>query len=147
MKIVIADDHDLVRAGVKNLLTALDHIVIAEAENSAELETLMQGMEADLLMSDFNMPGGEILPVLERIRQKQPELKIIILTGLQYALVFRQVLSSKANVQGLLTKMVTSEDLKRAIEAVSRGERYIQQEVRQLLRHSSHGMGNLQMPV
>jgi DNA-binding NarL/FixJ family response regulator len=145
MKIVIADDHDLIRAGVKNLLTALDHIVIAEAENSAELETLMQGMEADLLVSDFDMPGGEILPVLERIRRQQPELKIIILTGLQYAVVFQQVLSSKANVQGLLTKMVNSEDLNRAIEAVSRGERYIQEEVRQLLRHSSHDSSKCQL--
>jgi DNA-binding NarL/FixJ family response regulator len=145
MKIVIADDHDLIRAGVKNLLTALDHIVIAEAENSAELEILMQGLEADLLMSDFDMPGGEILPVLERIRRQQPELKIIILTGLQYVVVFQQVLSSKANVQGLLTKMVNSEDLKRAIEAVSRGERYIQAEVRQLLRHPSHDLAKRQL--
>ena len=147
MKIVIADDHDLIRAGVKNLLTALNHIVIAEAENGAELEILMQGIEADILMSDFDMPGGEILPVLERIRRQQPELKIIILTGLQYVVVFRQVLSSKANIQGLLTKMANPWDLKQAIETVSRGERYIQAEVRQLLRDSSPDLDKRHLSV
>jgi len=58
MRIVIADDHNLMRAGFKNLLTALDHTIIGEAENFADLEKLMQEIEADLLVSDFDMPGG-----------------------------------------------------------------------------------------
>ena len=147
MRIVIADDHNLMRAGFKNLLTALDHVVIAEAENGAELETLMQGMEADLLMSDFDMPGGELLPVLERIRRQQPQLKIIILTGLQYIAVFQQVLSSNANIQGLLTKAVNPEDLQQAIETVSRGEKYIQEEIRQLLQDSTIDLTKRQLQV
>jgi two-component system secretion response regulator SsrB len=147
MRIVIADDHNLMRAGFKNLLTALDHIVIAEAENFTDLERIMQDIDADLLVSDFDMPGGELLPVLERIRRQQPELKIIILTGLQYIAVFQQVLSSNANIQGLLTKAVNPEDLKQAIETVCRGEKYIQEEIRQQLQDSSIDLTKRQLQV
>lgn len=147
MRIVIADDHNLMRAGFKNLLTALDHNIIAEAEDFAELEKIMQDIEADLLVSDFDMPGGELLPVLERIRRQQPELKIIILTGLQYIAVFQQVLSSNANIQGLLTKAVNPEDLQQAIETVCRGEQYIQEEIRQLLADSTIDLTKRQLQV
>jgi two-component system secretion response regulator SsrB len=147
MRIVIADDHNLMRAGFKNLLTALDHNIIAEAENFTDLERIMQDIEADLLVSDFDMPGGELLPVLERIRRQQPELKIIILTGLQYIAVFQQVLSSNANIQGLLTKAVNPEDLQQAIETVSRGEQYIQEEIRQLLEDSTIDLTKRQLQV
>ena len=147
MRIVIADDHNLMRAGFKNLLTALDHNIIAEAENFTDLERIMLDIEVDLLVSDFDMPGGELLPVLERIRRQQPELKIIILTGLQCVAVFQQVLSSKANIQGLLTKAVYPESLKQAIETVSRGEQYIQGEIRQLLQDSSHDLTRRQLQV
>jgi two-component system secretion response regulator SsrB len=147
MRIVIADDHNLMRAGFKNLLTALDHNIIAEAENFTDLERIMQDIEADLLVSDFDMPGGELLPVLERIRRQQPELKIIILTGLQYIAVFQQVLSSNANIQGLLTKAVNPEDLQQAIETVSRGEQYIQEEIRQQLADSTIDLTKRQLQV
>ena len=147
MRIVIADDHNLMRAGFKNLLTALDHSIVAEAENFTDLERVMQDIEADLLVSDFDMPGGELLPVLERIRRQQPDLKIIILTGLQYIAVFQQVLSSNANIQGLLTKAVNPEDLQQAIETVCRGEQYIQEEIRQQLEDSTIDLTKRQLQV
>ncbi|PCJ45203.1 MAG: hypothetical protein COA99_05415 [Moraxellaceae bacterium] len=138
MKIALADDHNLMRAGFKNLLTALGHDVIAEAEDIPSLETLMLDLKVDLLVSDFDMPGGELLPVLETIRLNHPDLKIIILTGLQYAAVFQQVLSSQAKVQGLLSKSVDPDVMQAAITAVSEGEQFIQEEIRQLLQDGGH---------
>ena len=140
MKIALADDHNLMRAGFKNLLTALGHDVIAEAEDIPSLETLMLDLKVDLLVSDFDMPGGELLPVLEAIRLNHPDLKIIILTGLQYAAVFQQVLASQAKVQGLLSKSVDPDVMQAAITAVSQGEQFIQQEISQLLQDSSHDL-------
>ncbi|MBV1884221.1 MAG: response regulator transcription factor [Pseudomonadales bacterium] len=140
MKIAIADDHNLMRAGFKNLLTALGHEVIAEAEDVPGLEALMLDLKVDLLVSDFDMPGGELLPILETIRLNQPDLKIIILTGLQYAAVFQQVLSSPAKVQGLLSKSVDPDVMQAAITAVSDGEQFIQQEIKQLLQDNGHDL-------
>ena len=145
MKIALADDHNLMRAGFKNILTALGHDVIAEVEDIPALEALMLDLKVDLLVSDFDMPGGGLLPVLETIRLNHPDLKIIILTGLQYAAVFQQVLSSKAKVQGLLSKSVDPDVMQEAITAVSKtavseGEQFIQEEIRQLLQDSGHNL-------
>ncbi|MBV1879798.1 MAG: response regulator transcription factor [Pseudomonadales bacterium] len=140
MKIAIADDHNLMRAGFKNLLTALGHDVIAEAADIPALEALLNNFDVDLLVSDFDMPGGELLSTLENIRLNQPDLKIIILTGLQYGAVFQKVLASQARIQGLLSKSVDPDVLQQAITAVSRGEQFIQQEISQLLLDTAHDL-------
>ncbi|MGJ8680226.1 LuxR C-terminal-related transcriptional regulator [Paraglaciecola sp.] len=140
MKIAIADDHNLMRAGFKSLLTALGHDVIAEVDDIPALAALMSDADVDLLVSDFDMPGGELLPLLEEIRLNQPHLKIIILTGLQYAAVFQQVLASQANVQGLLSKSVDPDVMQQAITTVSQGGQFIQQEISQLLQNSAHDL-------
>jgi DNA-binding NarL/FixJ family response regulator len=138
MKVVIADDHKLMRSGFKSLLTAFRHDVVAEAEDTPDLLALMSVLDVELLVTDYDMPGGELIPALESIRNDHPNLKIIILTSFQYPVVYQQILSSEAKVQGLLLKSVEPKVMHKAINEISQGKHFIQDEIAQLINNSSN---------
>ena len=147
MKVVIADDHKLMRSGFKSLLTAFHHDVVAEAVDIPNLLSLMSILGAELLVTDYDMPGGKLIPALESIRNDHPYLKIIILTSFQYPEVYQQILSSKAKVQGLLLKSVDPKIMHRAITEISQGKSFIQDEIAQLINNSSNNSPLDKQPV
>ena len=123
-RILIADDHAIVRRGMKQLL--LEHYpfaTIGEAANVEELINEVMDNQWDVVVCDMNMPGRSGLDALTQIKEISPKLPVLIMSMYpedQYAL---RVLKSGAS--GYLAKETIHDDIVRAIETVMQGKRFI----------------------
>lgn len=123
-RILIADDHAIVRRGMKQLL--LEHYpfaTIGEAANVEELINEVMDKQWDVVVCDMNMPGRSGLDALTQIKEISPKLPVLIMSMYpedQYAL---RVLKSGAS--GYLAKETIHDDIVRAIETVMQGKRFI----------------------
>jgi len=81
IRIVLADDHTIVREGIKSLLSCFSGLeVIAEAANGAELVQLAQALRPDIVLTDIEMPIMDGIAATEQIRRKAPEVKVVVLS-------------------------------------------------------------------
>ena len=124
-KVMIADDHSLIREGIKQLLEFDGNIeVVSEAANGVECLDKLEKNIPDVLLLDINMPEKNGLEVLDEIKKKEYDLKVLILTvhnELEYLLKAVDI-----GVDGYILKDSESAELKRAIQSVLAGESYIQ---------------------
>ncbi len=124
-KVMIADDHSLIREGIKQLLEFDGTIeVMTEASNGVECLEKLEDIHPDVLLLDVNMPEKNGLEVLEEIKKKNYNIKVLILTvhnELEYLLKAIDI-----GVDGYILKDSESAELKKAIQAVLSGENYIQ---------------------
>ena len=122
--ILIADDHAVVREGIKQILSGTsDMVVAAEASNGNEVMDKLSKNEIHLVILDINMPGRNGLDVLRDIKSQRPGLPVLILSMYpeeQYAL---RVL--KAGASGYLSKESAPDELIKAIRQISQGKKYI----------------------
>jgi len=122
--ILIADDHAVVREGIKQILSGTsDMVVAAEASNGNEVMDKLSKNEIHLVILDINMPGRNGLDVLRDIKSQRPGLPVLILSMYpeeQYAL---RVL--KAGASGYLSKESAPDELINAIRQISQGKKYI----------------------
>ncbi len=124
INILIADDHRIVREGLKLILEESSDISVAsEASNGIEVLQLVRENDYDVILLDISMPGKSGLDVLKEIRTDKPKLPILILSAYpedQYA-----VRVIKAGANGYLTKESAPEELITAIRRVQLGKKYI----------------------
>lgn len=81
LRVVLADDHDLVRSGIKALLSMIDGVeVIAEARDGKELITLVENLLPDVVMTDISMPGMDGITAIAEIHGKHPEVRLLVLS-------------------------------------------------------------------
>ena len=124
-KVMIADDHSLVREGIKQLLEFDGTIeVVSEASNGVDCLDKLEDYIPDILLLDINMPEKNGLEVLEEIKKKEYDLKVLILTvhnELEYLIKAVDI-----GVDGYILKDSESAELKKAIRYVLSGENYIQ---------------------
>ena len=124
-KVMISDDHSLIREGIKQLLEFDGTIeVMTEASNGVECLEKLEDIHPDVLLLDVNMPEKNGLEVLEEIKKKNYNIKVLILTvhnELEYLLKAIDI-----GVDGYILKDSESAELKKAIQAVRSGENYIQ---------------------
>lgn len=125
IKVMIADDHILMREGIRQLLEFDGEIeVIAEANDGEECLEKLKAVKPEVLLLDINMPKKNGIEVLESIRNQNLKVKVLILTvhnEIEYLLKAVDI-----GVDGYILKDSESAELKRAIITVSKGESYIQ---------------------
>src|SRR6201988_4363191 len=127
IRALIADDHALVRAGIRALVEKIEGIVVVgEAGKGSEALELVRELRPDLMLLDITMPDGGGFDVLEQVTKKYPEIRIIVLTvheAGEYAI--SALLEGAA---GFLPQSAASTWLEKAIQNVIRGEVYISPE-------------------
>jgi len=132
IRIVVADDHTIVREGLKQLLGAAgDLTVVGEAQNGHETLERVRGLEFDLLLLDMSMPGKSGIELIRQVRAEKPKLRILVLSmheEHQYA-----VRAIRAGAAGYLTKESASRQLVEAIRKVASGGAFISAEIAQQL--------------
>jgi len=122
--VLIADDHALIRDGIKQLL-AQDHTIRTVGETRSGSETIDQlnAQHWDLLILDINMPDRSGIDILRQVRTTHPETRVLVLSGFpekQYAV---NVL--RAGASGYINKEAATEELLTAVHGVLRGRRYV----------------------
>ena len=132
LRIILADDHPIVRSGVRLLIeNATSASVVAEAGSPDELFKALDDEACDLVLTDFNMPGGQIadgLNMLSQLNRRWPKMPVIVLTMMSNIGVLRSILAT--GVHGLLNKSDALTELTLAIQAVSHGREYIGEAIR-----------------
>ena len=129
IRVVIADDHPIVVAGVQALLAKeTSKELIGFASNCKELLKLLSQKKADVLLLDLNIPGEDYAQNIKKIRENYPFLRIIIYTSYNHPDLIKSVVELK--IDGFLLKNTPRAEMLKAIEMVKKGEFFISKEVR-----------------
>jgi two-component system response regulator NreC len=124
IKVLVADDHTILRQGIKSLLANEEEIeVIGEAKNGREVLTIVEETLPDIILMDIAMPGLNGLEATRRIKKKFPRMKVLVLTMYTNEEYIFQILNAGAN--GYLVKETAFQDLISAIKAVYKNEAFM----------------------
>lgn len=124
LKILIADDHAVVRGGLRQFLAgAEDYRIAGEASDGAETLALVEAEDWDLLLLDIGLPDINGLEVLKRIKQKRPALPVLMFS--MYAEDDYAMAALEAGAAGYLPKDCAPDEILAAIRRAGRGERYL----------------------
>lgn len=133
LRIIIADDHPVVRIGTKAVIEASGvGVVVAEASSADELLTALTTQPCDVLVTDYSMPGSQQadgFAMIGMIRRRFPDLPVLMLSVSNNLAILRMVLDS--GVLGLVDKSSSMDELPQAIQAVYRGQSYISRSLRE----------------
>ncbi|MEI7812473.1 MAG: response regulator transcription factor [Ignavibacteria bacterium] len=143
IKILIGDDHSVVRQGLKQILSENKELYeCAEAENGQQVLDMLFDAEWDVIILDISMPGLNGLDVLKSIRRIKPKLPVLVLT--MYSEDQFAIRSIKAGASGYLTKDSAPEELVKAVKKLLKGEKYVSLYLAEILAtdigHTTEGM-------
>ncbi|MBN2522212.1 MAG: response regulator transcription factor [Bacteroidales bacterium] len=120
-KIIIVDDHEVVRLGLKSLLDKYpQYEVVAEASNANDAIREVENLEPDIVLMDIRLPGRSGIEACEQIKENNPDIKVVMLTS--YAEDEMLFSAIKAGASGYVLKQINSEGLVQSLDAVARGE-------------------------
>lgn len=132
IKILIADDHAIVRAGLKQILAEVDDMLVTgEASNGEEVITKTREADWDIVLLDISMPGKNGIDTLKQLKEEKPGLPVLILSMYpedQYA-----VSLLRAGASGYMTKESAPSQLVMAIRKVAQGRKYISPSLAEIL--------------
>jgi len=132
IKVIIVDDHAILRSGIKQILTASGDIeVVAEAENVAQAIKCVREFAADVMLLDISLPDKTGIEALKLIKRENAAINILMLSMYmeeQYA-----VRSIRSGASGYLCKHTASEELLTAIHTLAKGKKYITPNVAEIL--------------
>lgn len=130
--ILIADDHAIVRYGVSLLIKEeIPGAVITESSNFDETISLLCEKRFHLLVLDINLPGGNSIQMLDAVRLKNPNIKILIFTAYdEHTLVMRYM---QAGADGYLVKDSSDEEIRRAVRTVLNNRQYISETLKDMV--------------
>jgi DNA-binding NarL/FixJ family response regulator len=146
INVILADDHTLVRAGIRVLLEKLPAVkVIGEASDGREVLNLLKVQRADVVVMDIAMPGLNGLEAAERMTRDFPDVRIIILSmhnNEEYV-----VRALKAGVVGYLLKKAATAELETALHEVMGGKVYLSREAKLNTNFPLHGIASRSSPL
>jgi two-component system, NarL family, invasion response regulator UvrY len=132
IKVLVADDHEVVRRGLRQILADTGDILVAgEAASASEVMRLVSEQRFDVVVLDISMPGGSGIELIGEIKKLRPDARVLILTVYseeQYA-----VRAIKAGAAGFLTKESASDRLIEAVRKIAAGGRYVTAELAETL--------------
>jgi DNA-binding NarL/FixJ family response regulator len=133
IRILVADDHDIIREGIKSLLRnhERDYKVIGEAVDGEEVVQEVEKHKPDVLLLDISMPKKSGLDIIEQIKYLSPKTKVIIVSVHRTNIYITKAF--KLGVKGYLHKENVIEDLLSALRSVARGDVYISPKVSQYM--------------
>lgn len=127
IRLVIADDHEIFRKGLRIILNELDEVkVVGEAQNGHELFEILKHQDAELVLMDIRMPVMDGIEATKKIVEKYPHIKVIALTMFEEISYFNQMI--EAGADGFLLKKTNKDELQRAITQVMQGDNYFSEE-------------------
>ncbi len=146
MKILIVDDHPIVRAGLKRLLADLPHVELSEAAGGKEALVLCRQGRPDLVILDLNLPGLGGLEVIKRLKLEAPEQRILALSMHDDPLYAMRAL--QAGAAGYVSKNAPPDEIRDGILRVASGQSYVAPHLAQELalfsvRAPTHPLGDL----
>lgn len=132
IKILLADDHELIRTGIRNLLGAnKDFAIVGESGDGEETITKVREVKPDVVVIDISMPKMSGIEVTKHLREKFPAVKVLVLTMHENVEYVYQIY--KAGAGGYLLKNAGREEITSAIYAVARGEKFFSPRVSELM--------------
>ncbi|MEJ5990048.1 response regulator transcription factor [Ramlibacter sp. PS3R-8] len=145
IRIVLADDHAIVREGLKRIVgDAADFSVAGEAADGTEVMRVVRETDFDVLVLDLSMPGRSGMELIKLVKQEKPKLRILVLSmhqEMQYA-----VRAIKSGASGYLTKESAPAQLEQAIRKIAAGGAYISSEVAEQLALGAMPGGGTALP-
>jgi DNA-binding NarL/FixJ family response regulator len=141
VRVLLVDDHAIVRAGLRRLFAVLPDLQISEAATGREALTLVRAELPALIILDLNLPGLGGLELLRRVLTEHPEARVVVLSMHAEALYATRAL--QAGAVGYLSKNASPEELLEAVRRVVKGQRYIEAEIAQRLALQAAETGNL----
>ncbi|MBP0614665.1 response regulator [Jiella mangrovi] len=140
MKLLIVDDHKVVRDGIRRLIEGLAVSAIAEAESPSDALREFRGLRPDVTILDINLKNGSGLDVLRRLRADDPKARIVVFS--MYSDVVYAVSARREGALGYVSKSAPSDELLVALEKALAGETYVDSETSALMKdHTSRETG------
>ena len=135
-RIIIADDHPLVREGLKHILSAnSDYIVAAEVGDGHQLLAAVIEHTYDIALVDMLMPGKNGIELIKQLRQERPELRILVISSHKEDIY--AVRTIRAGASGYLCKDYAASELINAVKRLAAGRMYITENVAEQLALAS----------
>ncbi len=125
MRVVLADDHRVVRSGLRWMLEPQDDVdIVGEAESGADLLDVLETVEADVVLLDVRMPGVSGLDLLPELRERWPSINVIIMSMHDEPAFIRTAIERGAS--GYLLKSAGMDEVMAALRAATAGKAYVQ---------------------
>lgn len=133
LKLLLTEDHNVVRSGIKKLLEDdQTFTIVAEAINGAQaLDHIRDSSPIDMVLTDINMPGMDGISLIAEIKNSDPQIKVVVLSGHDNEKYVAQAF--QAGASGYLLKNAEAEELLFALKYISRGGRYLCAELSMLM--------------
>ncbi len=142
-KVMIADDHAMLRQGLRTLLEQASHQVTADALSGEEACALAERNQPDLLILDLDMPGIGGLETLKRLLHRKPQMRVLIFSMHDDCIYATRAI--QAGARGYVTKTEPPEVVLEAVQKILKGGRYINNELAQSL--SMYHLESMENPI
>ncbi|AZQ60800.1 response regulator transcription factor [Flammeovirga pectinis] len=131
IKVLLVDDHNMIREGLKSFLDKEHFDIIGEAVNGVEALLLLEKHKVDVVITDIMMPEKDGITLCKEITAQYPSIHVLALTMMNESYNIKKMLS--AGAKGYILKDCTQDELRKAIKSVANGENYYSSEVTSII--------------